>query len=216
MSLRRGRAPREQLVAELFAEHHDRILGMVERRVTPGHYAADGCAYAWGRLLERPEVRVDDDRTPGWVFQVALRESWKLSTRQRDQTSLDTRDGDRKDQYERVADHAPGPHERAVMREKLALVDELPARRQQALRMSAAGFSYDEMREHAGMSHTSVNRYLTESRAKLRVLDRERSLTPTEREQRPSPTTPDLPPTREHPTPAPVRQQPQRDLGIEL
>ena len=62
-----------------------------------------------------------------------------------------------------------------MAREKIALLDELPARRRQALLMTAAGFSYKELEQHAGMSFTSVYRYLRESRVALRVLDRERS-----------------------------------------
>ena len=68
----------------------------------------------------------------------------------------------------------PGPHERAVRRERdatrAALLAALKPDERTAIVLQASGFSYAEIGALRGWTHTKVNRSLSEGRAKLRSL----------------------------------------------
>ncbi len=172
MSRRADRSRQEQ-ITELFMRESAHIERLVATRVKPDHFAADGCAYAWGRLAEKSDVRLENDGKDacGWVFQVALREAWKLASKQRRHESL-----------EAIQEHStwvPSPEqtplERAIAREKLELLSELSPARREVVLMDAAGLSHKEISDIKDMTERQVTRHLHKSRRAMRTADLHRS-----------------------------------------
>lgn len=217
---RRAQRSREEQISAAFFEHAARIEQLVELRVNPQHFAGDGCAYAWGRLAERTDIRLEGDgrEAAGWVYQVAVREAWRLAKLQSRELSLDKLTA----QTVSVADPGPTPFERAASREKLELLNELQPLRRDVLYLRAAGLSHKEIGEFKDLTERQVDRHLSKGRAEVRAADRTRSTV------RRSPTTvkPSHSPDRGEPgresvepparAPVPEHQLTQLDLGFEL
>ena len=68
---------------------------------------------------------------------------------------------------------SPCPSERAECRDRMRLLAELKPDERRALLLRACGYSYLEIRELTGWTHTKVNRCLAEGRARLRRLQQE-------------------------------------------
>ena len=72
-----------------------------------------------------------------------------------------------------LPERSPCPPERAECRERLQLVVQLKPDEQRALILRGCGYSYREICELTGWTHTKVNRCLAEGRARLRALSRD-------------------------------------------
>ena len=73
--------------SELYAEHHDRLIRTVQKRVsTSPANIEDACSYAWFQLM-----RTDPGRgfpVLAWLTTVAVREAIRLDRRDRRPTEL--------------------------------------------------------------------------------------------------------------------------------
>jgi len=172
MSRRADRSRQEQITG-LFMRESARIERLVAARVKPEHFAADGCAYAWGRLAEQSDVRLENDGKDacGWVFQVALREAWNLANKQLREQSLEAI----QEQSDEVPSLERTPLERALAREKLELLNELSPERREVVLMDAAGLSHKEISDIKDMTERQVTRHLHKSRDAMRRADLQRS-----------------------------------------
>jgi RNA polymerase sigma factor (sigma-70 family) len=172
---------RHDRVGAAFAAHAERVHHMVASRTRPEfrHLADDACAFAWCRLVDRIDIQIDDrERYVGWVYTVARNEHLALIRRDHGHFSLDSWAVESRDA---PLEQLPGlgePHVIAEQREQLALLDEVPPERREALLLQAAGHSYAEIGDLMGLTPRQVTRYLSEGTRRVRELDRERSRVP--------------------------------------
>jgi DNA-directed RNA polymerase specialized sigma24 family protein len=150
----RGRVDRGRMAA-LFAEHHDGLLRALRRTVVADPAVLEDAAMtAWERLMRRPDVA--HSATAGaWLFRVAQREAWGRA-RARAAELLDEHTARGVDLDEQL-------DVRAALRA-------VKPREARYLLLLAFGLSYDEIAEHERCTHTAVNRYLAEGRARARAL----------------------------------------------
>ena len=149
--------------AELFHRHHRDVLRNVSRAVNaPPALIDDACQNAWLILLRR---QPDRDTVRGWLITVAIREAYRLSSRERRTASLD----------EVLAEVLAGPEDVAetvlaheTHDQRRSALASLSPRKRQVLTLHAAGWRYKEIAAALGITYTNVNRHLTEGRALLR------------------------------------------------
>jgi RNA polymerase sigma factor (sigma-70 family) len=157
---------REEKIGALFVEASETIESIVARRVrAPRATIEDACAFAWARLVARPDV-VDgaSARAIGWVARVAEREAWRLSALEHDVATPDAL---------ALLDHRPGdedPVEQVAQREVLRALAELPPRQRRALELQAQGYTYSEIGRETGDTARTVSRLLRRGRDSLRGL----------------------------------------------
>jgi RNA polymerase sigma factor (sigma-70 family) len=122
-------------------------------------------------LLTKP-LPADRGHLAAWMQVVTRREA--LAVRRARERLLGPRDDDHGDQFDRIVSDEPGPQERLESREQVAdavrLLLQLKPHERLALILQANGYSYAEIRQLCGWTHTKVNRCLAEGRARLRQL----------------------------------------------
>jgi RNA polymerase sigma factor (sigma-70 family) len=116
----------------------------------------DGCQYAWTVLARRPDV-LDGPAPRAWLVTVAVREC--LAESRRGPLPIEIVDREVAPPLDDVLEA------RAALRQVAAL---RPVRRR-VFERHLAGLSYAEIVAEQGVTYTSVNRQITESRAELRA-----------------------------------------------
>jgi DNA-directed RNA polymerase specialized sigma24 family protein len=168
-------------VEAFYRAHHTRLEQKVAKRVSgPGRAVIeDACQFAWTVLLRRPDINLDS-RGLAWMTLIAAREAWRATAATAEPPVGRYAFSGARDV---LSEHGgpPGPtlEDRIIDRERhhqrcgdLAALK--PAERQ-ALGLHAVGYTYMEIAELTGASFTAVNRRLTEGRARLRRLARQRA-----------------------------------------
>lgn len=156
--------------SNLYGQHAEALRRVVARRVHVSHdLVEEACQQAWLKLLRR-----QPDRGPtlfGWLVTVAVREGYRLSARSARDMSLDVRvvrGGDGEVLVDRFA--APEVLDDAVeARRALRALAGLRERQRRYVGLVIAGWSYAEIAEREGVTHSAVNRHLTKGRRRLRA-----------------------------------------------
>jgi RNA polymerase sigma factor (sigma-70 family) len=172
---------RAQQIAAFYAECADRVRRAVAAKVVvPEETIDDACQTAWAILMRRADVTLDE-RGVSWLATVAIREAWRLNSARKLPVGTfqgDPRGHDDSDMPEPADALTSGTEEQAIARlqhaERTADLEALKPRERRDLYLFALGYRYDEIARATGSSYTAVNRRLTEGRAHLRRLARER------------------------------------------
>jgi RNA polymerase sigma factor (sigma-70 family) len=156
----------------LLASHRSALLRRALRFSICADDADDALQRAIEILLTRSH-RVDPERIVPWMLTVVGREA--LAVRRRRIRDLGTEPvGNAADAVTALPSDGPGPLERLEHRERVQhaarLLRRLKPHERRALALQAQGYSYAEIQEITGWTHTKVNRCLAEGRARLRML----------------------------------------------
>ena len=169
-------ARRSVAVAAFYRQHRAELERRVSRRVAGPSRATveDVCQTAWTILLRRPDVDLDE-RGLAWLTQVAIHEAWRAVADTDIPTGCYPFAGDGGVNAEPGPHPSPGVEQQIIARDRHQRLAEqldqiLPAERQ-VLRLQAIGYTYREIAEQTALTHTAVNRRLTEGRARLRRLE---------------------------------------------
>jgi RNA polymerase sigma factor (sigma-70 family) len=175
---------RHQHVGEFFAANHARVHRAVARNITaPRALIEDACATAWTIMVRRSDITLDQ-RGLSWLITVAINEALHQKGRTSPETPVGTFQGsprghDDTDMREPGDTDAPAADEQALARiehtERVQAFRQLKPREREALYLKALGYRYREIAALTGSSYTAVNRRITEGRARLRKLARERN-----------------------------------------
>jgi DNA-directed RNA polymerase specialized sigma24 family protein len=170
---------RAEQVAALYVRQADRLRRIVAGKVSAAEQTIeDACQTAWAKLLRRDDIPLDDGGV-AWLATVAIREGWRLASIAREIPMGAMRPGDPDDgELPEPVGPEPGADEQAIARlehcQRIADLRTLKARERRELYLQALGYRYKEIAEATGSTYTAVNRRLTEGRAQLRRLARER------------------------------------------
>jgi DNA-directed RNA polymerase specialized sigma24 family protein len=169
---------RGEQISAFYTRHADRVQRIVAARVkAPAQTIEDACQNAWAILARREDITLDE-RGLSWLATVAIREGWQLVSGARDVPMGAMRPGHRNDKLPDPAAAEPGADEQAIARiehaERVADLRTLKPRERRDLYLQALGYRYHEIAKATGSSYTAVNRRLSEGRARLRALERER------------------------------------------
>jgi RNA polymerase sigma factor (sigma-70 family) len=163
---------RADRIACLYERHAMTVERQVSRRArAPQAVIEDACQTAWTRLCARTDIDADGGSVVRWLVVTAMREAWKLSSRQREVPvggwssdpgvgELPEPPGDLADPLAAAIDHAHYQE----LRDQLAT---LTVRERQFLALQAAGLSYEEISQ-TGASVRTVERQILRGRRKLR------------------------------------------------
>jgi RNA polymerase sigma factor (sigma-70 family) len=156
--------------ADLLDAHRDTLIRRARRFSICADDADDALQRAVEILLRR-YAEVDPERVLPWMLTVVGREA--LAVRRVRLRALEGATA-YDDLVERTPSEVPGPHEHLLQRERVAraarLIRLLKPQERRALALRAHGYSYAEIQEITGWTHTKVNRCLAEGRARLRAL----------------------------------------------
>ncbi len=163
---------RADRIAVLYERHATTVERQVSRRARgPQAVIEDACQTAWTRLCARTDIDTEGNSAVRWLIVTAMREAWKLSSRQREvpvggwspdpgEGELPEPAGNSADPLAAAIDHA---HDQEL-RDRLA---NLTVRERQFLALQAAGLSYEEISQ-TGASVRTVERQIQRGRRKLR------------------------------------------------
>jgi RNA polymerase sigma factor (sigma-70 family) len=155
-------AQARDLVMQVVARHADSLLATARRH----SLCADDAQDAYQRTMEifvRRAPTLDPERAYKWVHTVCKHEAWAVRGQRQRLVSSEEPDFDREE-----ARHLPSPEERLVSFERLRrsaeALQRLKPHELRALWLKAEGFSYAEICEQTGWTHTKVNRCIAEGR----------------------------------------------------
>jgi RNA polymerase sigma factor (sigma-70 family) len=155
-------AQARDLVLRVVAQHADSLLRTARRH----SLCADDAQDAYQRTMEifvRRAATLDPERAYKWVHTVCKHEAMAVRAQRQQLVSSDEPDLDREE-----ARHVPSPEERTVsfdrLRRSAEALQRLKPQELRALWLKAEGFSYAEICEQTGWTHTKVNRCITEGR----------------------------------------------------
>jgi RNA polymerase sigma factor (sigma-70 family) len=150
------------LVLRVIAEHADSLLRTARRH----SLCADDAQDAYQRTMEifvRRAATLDPERAHKWVHTVCKHEAMAVRAQRQQLVSSEEPDLDREE-----ARHLPSPEEQIVsfdrLRRSAEALQRLKPQELRALWLKAEGFSYAEICEQTGWTHTKVNRCITEGR----------------------------------------------------
>jgi RNA polymerase sigma factor (sigma-70 family) len=150
------------LVLRVISQHADSLLRTARRH----SLCADDAQDAYQRTMEifvRRAATLDPERAHKWVHTVCKHEAMAVRAQRQELVSSEEPDLDREE-----ARHVPSPEERLVSFERLRrsaeALQRLKPQELRALWLKAEGFSYAEICEQTGWTHTKVNRCITEGR----------------------------------------------------
>lgn len=146
----------------LLTAHRSSLQRLARRVSLCDADADDALQRATVILLTKPPDR--PDRLAAWMRVVTRREA--LAVRRERERLLGAPFG------EPGAAHSSCPSERAEQRDRMRLLSHLKPDERRAIVLKACGYSYREIGELTGWSHTKINRALAEGRARLRRLTR--------------------------------------------
>jgi DNA-directed RNA polymerase specialized sigma24 family protein len=158
--------------ANLFREHHDRLVRSVARAVNaPAAVVEDACQTTWAILLRRQPERTE--RLFGWLRITAIYEVWRLSGQQRRDVWLEelrSEDGD----WNEIFGLDAGLDERIEARRALEVLASLPERQRDDVSLVIGGYSYREIQDRTpGRTFTNVNKHIAKGRARIRRIEAE-------------------------------------------
>ena len=174
--------PRAQQIAAFYAHCADRVRRAVAANAVASEDTIDdACQTAWTVLMRRADITLNE-RGIAWLTTVAIREAWRLSSTARELPvgtfQGDPRGHDDSDLPEPADTLTAGTEEQALARlqhaERIADLQTLKPRERRDLYLFAIGYRYSEIAQATRSTYTAVNRRLTEGRAHLRRLTRER------------------------------------------
>jgi RNA polymerase sigma factor (sigma-70 family) len=165
--------PQQGDEAILFERYGRRLVRLTAYTVrTSPDIADDACAFAWAQLLARQPRR---ETVFAWLRTVARHEALRLDGIARRATSLEREAASASadisthtiepESHRWTAETAQGMIE---AQERLAA---LPVRERTIALLRAAGWRYDELAEHLGLSRTRVGQLLARADARLREMD---------------------------------------------
>jgi RNA polymerase sigma factor (sigma-70 family) len=151
-----------ELVLHVVAQHADSLLKTARRH----SLCADDAQDAYQRTMEifvRRAATLDPERAYRWVHTVCKHEAMAVRAQRQQLVSAEEPDLDREE-----ARHVPSPEEQMVsfdrLRRSAEALQRLKPQELRALWLKAEGFSYAEICEQTGWTHTKVNRCITEGR----------------------------------------------------
>jgi RNA polymerase sigma factor (sigma-70 family) len=151
-----------ELVLTVVAQHADSLLKTARRH----SLCVDDAQDAYQRTMEifvRRAATLDPERAYKWVHTVCKHEAMAVRAQRQQLVSSEDPDLDREE-----ARHLPSPEERMVsfdrLRRSAEALQRLKPQELRALWLKAEGFSYAEICEQTGWTHTKVNRCITEGR----------------------------------------------------
>jgi RNA polymerase sigma factor (sigma-70 family) len=151
-----------ELVMAVVAQYADSLLRTARRH----SLCSDDAQDAYQRTMEifvRRAPTLDPERAYKWVHTVCKHEAMAVRSQRQQLVSAEEPDMDREE-----ARHLPSPDERLVsferMRRSAEALQRLKPHELRALWLKAEGFSYAEICEQTGWTHTKVNRCITEGR----------------------------------------------------
>src|SRR4051812_45365931 len=151
-----------ELVLEVVAHHADSLLRAARRH----SLCADDAQDAYQRTMEifvRRAATLDPERAYRWVHTVCKHEAMAVRAQRQQLVSSDDPDLDREE-----ARHLPSPEEQLVsfdrLRRSAEALQRLKPQELRALWLKAEGFSYAEICQQTGWTHTKVNRCISEGR----------------------------------------------------
>ena len=168
------RASSTALAERIYAAHRGRLLAIARRNCASGEEAEDALQDAFTLFIDR----FDPGAGPpplAWLTVTLKRRCWALYRGQRKvgqrTVDLDTA-AENASRPDLLGDLSLGPDELAEATESLAdmrsRLAKLKPQERQALGLFALGYSYGEICDLTGWTHTKVNRCLAEGRAALR------------------------------------------------
>ncbi len=173
----RASANRERnahLLRSVLTDSEPRLRRHAGRHAASPEDAEDALQSAYALFIER--YRGDCDPL-AWLYTTVKREAWRIRRRasRRREVSLDApcpvAEGERA-WIEALAGEGPGPCDLAIriaeLAERQRLLAELKPDERRALLLLGIGFSYAEICQLTGWSHTKVNRCIAEGRAAVR------------------------------------------------
>jgi RNA polymerase sigma factor (sigma-70 family) len=171
MDVELGDAPRarvmsdqqaRELVLRVVSQHADSLLKTARRH----SLCADDAQDAYQRTMEifvRRAATLDPERAYKWAHTVCKHEAMAVREQRQQLVSSEEPDLDGEE-----ARHLPSPEERMVsfdrLRRSAEALQRLKPQELRALWLKAEGFSYAEICEQTGWTHTKVNRCITEGR----------------------------------------------------
>lgn len=153
--------PATHLAQSLLAAHGGSLKRLARRISLCDADAEDALQRATVILLTKAPERAD--RLAAWMHVVTRREA--LAVRRERERLLGAPLG------ETASEATPCPSERAEHRDRMRLLAELKPDERRALILRGCGYSYLEICQLTGWTHTKVNRCLAEGRVRLRALD---------------------------------------------
>jgi RNA polymerase sigma factor (sigma-70 family) len=151
-----------ELVLRVVSQHADSLLRTARRH----SLCADDAQDAYQRTMEifvRRAATLDPERAHKWAHTVCKHEAMAVRAQRQQLVSTEEPDLDGEE-----ARHLPSPEERMVsfdrMRRSAEALQRLKPQELRALWLKAEGFSYAEICEQTGWTHTKVNRCITEGR----------------------------------------------------
>src|SRR4051812_2112899 len=155
-------AQARELVLRVVSRHADSLLRTARRY----SLCADDAQDAYQRTMEifvRRAATLDPERAYKWVHTVCKHEAMAVRAQRQQLVSTEEPDLDGEE-----ARHLPSPEERMVsfdrLRRSAEALQRLKPQELRALWLRAEGFSYAEICEQTGWTHTKVNRCITEGR----------------------------------------------------
>jgi RNA polymerase sigma factor (sigma-70 family) len=160
--------PGMDAAATVLLSRHGAALMRCARRVSLCAEDAEDAVQRSIEILLTKGPSGDLQRLVAWMHVVVRREA--LAVRRARERQLRPGDGSPW-AVEWVRSESPGVQERLERRERAArLLAQLKPQERRALVLRAEGYSYAEICEITGWTHTKVNRCLAEGRARLREL----------------------------------------------
>jgi RNA polymerase sigma factor (sigma-70 family) len=147
--------------ADLFREYNRRLRIEVRRFAsTTDEVIEDACSYAWMELCLRQPER---DFVFAWLRRVAIREAWRLRSRQQQDLPLDNV----------PPHHQPQGidlHIEVDAHDALRALATLRPRQRDLLTLKVTGYSYDEIAQLRNTTPRTVHRQLVRARRHLRLV----------------------------------------------
>jgi RNA polymerase sigma factor (sigma-70 family) len=166
-------APTTHAAASVVLARHGAALLRAAERVSLCHDDAEDALQRSIEILLTKAPGGDLGRLVAWMRVVVRREA--LAVRRKRERQLNPGDGVAWPVEAIICDRA-GPGEQLERRERVAraarLLAVLKPQERRALALRAQGYSYAEISQITGWTHTKVNRCLAEGRARLRELAR--------------------------------------------
>ena len=163
-----------QLLSELLQRKEPLLRRQATRHTERVDDVDDALQSAYALFLERFR---GDCEPLAWLYTTVKRESWALgrrSWRQHETSANLQRDGGELDLCDATPTDLPDPSALLERRDRLVeqreALGSLKEDERRALLLIALGFSYAEICETTGWTHTKINRCASEGRARLRKL----------------------------------------------
>jgi RNA polymerase sigma factor (sigma-70 family) len=161
-----------RLLADLLERSEYKLRRQATRHAERPDDVEDALQSAYALFLERFR---GDCEPLAWLYTTVKREAWALRRRgwrQRETSSNVESNGGELDICDASPADSPGPVARLERRDELddriRALDSLKEDERRALYLIGLGFSYTEISEATGWTHTKINRCASEGRATLR------------------------------------------------